>query len=50
VSLGYVGLWVVDQETIEVFFDPLGGNNPGPAPDDIPDTINLDEVVVKTGP
>jgi len=47
ITLSYEGLAHTDTEAIEVFFDPLARNNPGPAPDDIPDTIDLREVVIR---
>jgi len=47
ITLSYEGLSCTDNETIEVFFEPLAKNNTGPEPDDIPDTIDLNEVVVK---
>jgi len=47
ITLRYEGLSCTDTETIEVFFHPLAKNNTGPQPDDIPNTIDLKEVVIK---
>jgi hypothetical protein len=47
IVLSFVGVSQNDTEPIEVFFPPISDNNSGPAPDDIPETIDLREVVVR---
>ncbi|MDH7600469.1 MAG: hypothetical protein QHH07_12695 [Sedimentisphaerales bacterium] len=45
ITLTYEGLSCSDQETIEVFFDPLARNNPGPPPDSPPNDIAEEDLV-----
>lgn len=45
ITLTYDGLSCTDEEYIEVFFEPLGLNNPGPPPQNPPGEISEEDLV-----